>query len=486
MAEKNKTINRREFIKAASILSFAGLSGDVLGLNQLSQPLSNGSDYKALVFVFLAGGNDSFNMLVPKGNSQLRQNYETARRKVALESDTLHALSLQSPAKIYQDVEYDQFGLHPSCPDLAQLFNDQELSVICNIGNLIEPVSRQQVLDKTVNLPPQLFSHSDQQLQFQSEPTKPFRYGWGGKLAEMISSENLDTQISPLISVSGQNTFQVSQGAAISPYIMSVNGAIALAGNNGQRKVLLDNTLSSLNTSSHLMMQKYRDIFFSANEAQVVVENILSEADATGIDYDQIFADAGASYSDVGKGLKTIAQMINGRALMNNNRPIYFVKMNGFDTHKNVLTDHQSLMSDLNNGLKAFADVLKQQGDFDHTLTFIGSEFGRTMTPNGDDEGMGTDHAWGGHALLMGGMVNGGQLFGTHPDLTLNRGLDASTGRGRYIPSTSTSQAISVISHWFGVPKEELTSIVPSYVNMPDPFAADSNLQFFKATEELA
>jgi uncharacterized protein (DUF1501 family) len=172
--------------------------------------------------------------------------------------------------------------------------------------------------------------------------------------------------------------------------------------------------------------------------------------------------------------------MIAGRESTGNNRPIFFVKMGGFDGHKNLLTDHQLLLAELNGALKAFRNVLVEQGDFDKTLTFVGSEFGRTLTPNGDDESTGTDHAWGGHAMVLGGMIDGGRLYGTHPDLALDQGLDASTGRGRWIPTTATSQVNSVMAHWFGVPKENVPLLFPSINNFSDPFSQQENLNFIK------
>lgn len=450
------------------------------GLAKAQELLAPEQDYKALVYIFMAGGNDCFNLLVPHGESELRSNYETGRRTVAISNEELHPLELQSPAKIHNDAAYKGFGLHPSCTDLAKMFNQQELAFVCNLGNLVEPTTRQSILDSTATLPPQLYSHSDQQLQYQSEPVKPFRYGWGGRTAELLKEYNQSANISPLISLSGLNTFQVSLDNQFSTYAMSRTGAVALTKFTGNRKYLVNQNFTSVNESSHLMIKKYRDVFNSAKQAEVIVNTTFATAEQNSVDYDGIFSAANAATSKIGESLKTVAKMIAGRQSSSNNRPIYFVEMAGFDTHQNLLVNQQELLNELNNAISAFRNALVEQGDFDKALTFIGSEFGRTLTPNGDDEGAGTDHAWGGHAMMLGGMVNGGKLYGEHPDLTLNQGLDASEGRGRWIPTTATTQVNSVIAHWLGINKDTLPLLFPTVNNFTDPFAFEANLGFLK------
>ena len=476
---KLKGLSRRDFIKQTSCLGSAAAiqSLGLAGLLGASKSLAS-EDYKALVFIFLDGGNDSFNMLVPRGAGQLRDDYEAGRRVVALPANDLQSINLAAPATIYGGENYNDFGLHPACGHMADLFNDQEMSIICNVGNLYEPTSRDQFLNGGSTLPPQLFSHADQQQQFQSEPALPFRYGWGGRLAELTNSYNTSNLVSPLISLSGLNAFQVSRDSVLNPYALGANGVTPLWKYNGTRKTMVEDSMASIDSSSHLMMQKHRDIFDSAIQAESIINGAFAEADNTGVDYDAIFTAAGAGSSQIGGRLKTIAKMIAGRSSTGNNRPVYFVKVTGFDAHQNLLADHSILMGELNAALKGFRDALTQQNDFDKVLSFVGSEFGRTLTPNGNDASTGTDHAWGGHALVMGGMINGGQLFGEHPDLKLNQGLDASNGRGRWVPTTATTQCASVIAHWFGVSKPDLPQLFPTVANFPDPFHSDAKLGF--------
>ena len=486
MPIKSKSFSRREFLKRSSLLGSA-IAANSLGLTSfLSASKSYASnDYKALVFIFLNGGNDAFNMVVPTGTGDLRGNYEAGRRVVALPSDSLNSINLASPAKVYGGETYNDFGFHPACSDMADMFNDQEMSVVCNVGNLFEPTTRDQYFNGSVNLPPQLYSHADQARQFQSEPSLPFRYGWGGKLAELIDNFNAGGTVSPLISVSGLNAFQVSQDSSLSTYTMNASGLTPLwsytDNNNSKRKTMIEQVVGSVDSSSHLMMKKFRDVFNSAMSSQAILESAFNEADTTGVDYDAIFSSAGNYDSSIGKQLKTVAKMIAGRASTGNNRPIFFVKMGNFDAHQNLLEDHNTSMTELNAALKGFRDSLVAQEDFDKVLGFVGSEFGRTLTPNGEDSTTGTDHAWGGHALLLGGMVNGGRFFGEHPDFKLNEGLDASNGRGRWVPTTSTSQCVSVIANWFGVSQNDLPLLYPTITNFSDPFNADANLDFFNS-----
>jgi uncharacterized protein (DUF1501 family) len=480
------TFSRRDFLKrSSSIAAAATLSANSLGLAGLlraSDALASNEEYKALVFVFLNGGNDSFNMIVPTGSSQLRTNYVNNRGIVALSEQSLNPLNLQSTPTIYGDtIETSEFGMHAECADLAEMFNNQELAVLCNIGNLVMPITRDEYINNSLqvaDLPPRLFSHSDQQRQFQSEPISNFSYGWGGRMAEFLTQYNTNSLVSPLISVAGLNPFQVSLNGEINAYSLSADGIRSLNGFSGARSLLVNNSMDSIDASAHLMAQKYASVYGSAVDAETIVQSVFNIADATGVDFDDIFAAAGVSAeSIVGSRLKTVARMIAGRSTESNKRPIYFVEMNGFDTHANMLPNHNARMEELNAALKAFRDCLHAQSDFDKVLTYVGSEFGRTLTPNGNDPATaGTDHAWGGNVLTFGGMVEGGRFYGTFPDLRLNQGLDV--GRGRFIPTHSSSQCSAIIASWMGIPNDDINQIFPTLSNFPDPFDVNTNINF--------
>jgi len=221
--------------------------------------------------------------------------------------------------------------------------------------------------------------------------------------------------------------------------------------------------MSAATMGTDLLGQKYADVFQSARTAEVIIRAAFDEAESKGVDYDAIFQAAGGTETATQTRLKTVAKMIAGRSFTTNQRPIYFVSMRGYDTHQNILGAHANLMADLDASLKGFRDALVAQGDFDSVITMVGSEFGRTFTPNGNNLSAGSDHGWGGHILFMGGSVDGGRLLGTHPDFRLNQGLD--TGRGRWIPTTSSSQCAAELARWMDVPEAELLSMFPSLTN---------------------
>ena len=477
-------ISRRKFLKNSSQYSLATAvaanSVGMLGLLNASDVMADPNDpndYKALVFIMLEGGNDCFNMIVPTGSGALRTNYELGRGVVALPEEGLHSLNLVSPAKVHEGSDSSEFAMHPSCSAMAELFNNQDLAVICNAGNLVTPISREQYFSGVADLPPQLYSHTDQERQLQSEPTNPFIYGWGGRMAEMLTPYNTDNQVSPLISISGLNSFQVTRDSQINTYALGRDGVAPLYGFYGYRQAIVESSMQSIDSSSHLMAQKYRDTFDSAQLAETIVQGAFQEAESSGVDYDGIFTAAGGTNSVLTRELKTLAKMIAGRSNNNNNRPVYFISVGGFDNHQKLLPDHEALMADLNASLKGFRDCLDAQGDFDKVLTMVCSEFARTFTPNGDDPvESGTDHGWGGHMMVMGDMVNGGRFYGSHPNLALDEGLD--TDRGRWIPTTANSQCAAIAANWMGVAESDLSGLFPTLDNFPNPFDISENLGF--------
>ncbi len=437
--------------------------------------MAQSTDYKALVYVYLFGGNDSFNMVVPKEAGDLRTRYESGRGSIALPANDLHQLNLLSPALISNGESYDGFGMHPNCPDLATIFNNGEMGVLSNIGNLIEPTDRTSFEAASQQLPPQLFSHADQSRQLLSEPISAIRYGWGGRVAEILADLNPDPTLSPLVSTAGLNPFQLTLNRSISTYSTGTQGPSALRNNTTVRSTMLDGYMRA--PSFDLFSQRYRDVYDSAVLANSTVGQAFDIANSSSVEYDSIFTAAGAENTPLGDQLKAIAKLIGGRAASSNNRPVYFVRIGGFDQHTSLLEDHGERMQELNNGLKGFRDALIEQGDFENTLTHIGSEFGRTFTPNSS----GTDHGWGGNMMVMGGAVNGGHMYGRYPDLVLGGERDAdSRNRGRWIPQTSTHQAAAIMSHWLGVERGDLNDIFPTLSNFDDPFGANVNLDFIR------
>lgn len=463
-------VKRREFLRqglaGATTLTVAGLGGLLPGRSAHAQ---TAQDYKALVFLFLAGGNDSYNMLAPTSGT-LRTRYDNGRGFIALPSADLNPIALAQPADIFGGTTHSDFGFHPSCPQIARMFNAGEMTLVCNAGNLVTPVDRVEYQSGGASLPPQLFSHADQQRQFQSEPTNPFRFGWGGRMAELLAAYNSDPQVSPLITLSGLNAFQVSRDSFINPYGLSNEGALSLNSFNGLRRSMMEGSMAAAAASDDLLTQKYAEVFQTARTAEVIVRAAFDAAAVNGVDYDGVFAAAGGTDTTTQRRLKTVAKMIAGRSATANFRPIFFVSMGGFDTHQNLLPDHEILMTDLDASLQGFRNALVAQGDFDNVVTVVGSEFGRTFSPNGNNIAAGSDHGWGGHIMFLGGPVNGSRLLGTHPDFRLNTELD--TGRGRWIPTTSTSQCAAELARWMDVPEADILSMFPSlgnFAGVPGP-----------------
>ena len=396
-------LNRRQFGSCLSDIGLSAMTINALGLSALlssSNSMAQADDYKALVYVYLFGGNDSFNMVAPKEPGGLRSRYDDGRGLVALPANDLIGLNLKSNALISSGESYNGFGMHPDCGDLASMFNNGELSILSNVGNLIEPIDRSAFFSSDAKLPPQLFSHSDQSRQLLSEPTSTTRYGWGGRVAEILTDKNSDSSLSPLVSTAGLNAFQLTLNRSINTYATGTQGPSAIRNNTTVRRTMLDGFMRA--ASFDLFSERYRDVFNSGAVSNATVGQAFDIANNSSVDYNAIFNSAGAMGTSLGDQLQAVAKLIAGRSVSNNSRPIYFVRIGGFDQHTSLLEDHSERMIELNNGLKAFRDALIEQGDFDKTLTHIGSEFGRTFTPNSS----GTDHGWGGNMMVMGGAVN--------------------------------------------------------------------------------
>ena len=496
MAKKDQSdsIARRDFLRQSTCKAL-GITGVVNTLAHLrlttaalaaDAPLTG--DYKALVVLFLFGGNDSNNMLVPTNQHPQRGTYETGRGILALPDDSLAKLNFPSASD-------QQFGLHPRMAAAQSIFNEGELAFVANVGTLAFPVTRQEYLSGSVPLPPQLFSHSDQQEQWQSSiPDRPFQSGWGGRAADLLNaSYNASSEVSMSISLAGVNQLQVGTSGDVVQYAVGTNGAISLAGfggnygnafdtagnyrnsDTGRRLRTLDQVMRY--THENLMEENYNEVVRRARANEGIIGEAGAAAVASGVDFDAIFDNA---KTRLGDQLKQIARLIAGRDCLGNRRQIFFCSAGGYDTHQDQLNSHGNLMEELGNALSAFNDAMKAAGTHDQVMTISHSDFTRTFTPNGDDPGSsGSDHGWGGHHFAMGGPVRGGQIYGTYPDLTVEGPDDTNGRRGRTIPTTSVEQFSAVPARWLGVESSALEAIFPNLRRFDDPFAVSSaNLNF--------
>ena len=255
-------------------------------------------------------------MVAPKESGVLRTRYENGRGRVALPANDLHALNLRSNALISSGESYNGFGMHPDCADLADMFNDAEMGILSNVGNLIEPTDRSSFSDVSQQLPPQLFSHADQSRQLLSEPISNIRYGWGGRVAEILANQNSDPSLSPLVSTAGLNPFQLTLNRLISTYSTGTQGPSALRNNTNTRNTMLDGFMRA--PSFDLFSQRYRDVYDSAVLANATVGQAFDIANSSSVDYDDIFSAAGARGTRLGDQLQAVAKLIAGREASTN------------------------------------------------------------------------------------------------------------------------------------------------------------------------
>lgn len=514
--EKEWLRGRRDFLRQTSCaaLGVTGLVNALAHLRLMTAAMAQGSPgggYKALVFLFLNGGNDSNNLVVPAGtaaDSPARADYESGRGVLALPAAGLHPMNLPPDCRAftqYYGGNQQPLGWHPAASGLAGLFNAGKLGVVANVGTLAYPVpSRAAYSSGLVPLPSQLFSHSDQQMQWQSSlPDRPFTSGWGGRAADLLhASYNsaASSKVSMSISLAGVNSFQVGTGGEVVQYVVQPSGTVNLSG-YGTNYTSALNTDGSYKTSDqgkrfkafedamrlthdNLHEEEYNRIVRRARATEGIIGAAMQPTTSgSATTLDAHFAQADHSLGDQ---LKMVARLIAGRSLLGNQRQIFFVQVGGYDTHQNMLASHANLMNELSTGLQAFHDALNDPSvnAWNDVVTFTASDFNRTFTPNNTDPTKaGSDHAWGGHALVMGGAVRGGNLYGQFPSLKTGNAsgsIDAgSSARGRWIPTTSVDQYCAHMAKWLGAGTNELAAIFPNLPRFDDPFAsANANLNF--------
>jgi uncharacterized protein (DUF1501 family) len=441
---------RRTFIRqaACAALGTTGLLNTVFDLRKLSAATVPGGDYKALVCLFLYGGNDANNMIVPRDAAGYAS-YAAARGNLAIAQPSLLPLALQNG-------DGRDFGFHPSMPELQQLFNSGKVGVVANVGTLVAPITRAQYLAKSVAVPPHLFSHSDQSVQWQtSVPDQLSRTGWGGRTADLLRSHNSESQISLAISIAGTNTFEV--GNSVIPYQVSPDGALAFQGmtgsNNANVRFQAFKDLLAL-PQNNILAQTYADTV----KRSIAQNDLLTTALAGVAPLTTTFP-----ANSLGRQLNMVAKMIAARNSLNMRRQIFFCSVQGYDTHGDQLTAHANLLTELSQGLNAFYNATTELGVANDVATFTASDFGRTFPTNGS----GSDHGWGSHQLVMGGAVQGGRLYGSFPTLAVNGPDD--TGQGRWIPTTSVDEFSATLASWFGVSASDLPTVLPNIGRFAQP-----------------
>jgi uncharacterized protein (DUF1501 family) len=516
MAESYK-ISRRKFL-ATGTCGTMGLGSLINTVAQLqlinSAAAANvggvdvvGSDYKALVCLFLRGGCDSNNVIIPTAGNPQAAAYTSDRNVVGIRNGVVHATLNPSGIDDTLPVAVSSggpFGLHPSLSNIASMYGSGEVAFISNVGTLAHPTTTANY--ESVGLPKQLFSHADQVTEWMSSISdKPYTSGWGARVADLYHSTwNPASQTSMLITAAGNNQFM--NGGDVPQYSVTSAGAISLAsfsnssdpyGNalntDGSYKTnSTGNRLKSLErimnySHAHLLEDGYTAVVRRARENEAIVTEATTVAAGLGLDLDATWATYGAS-GGVADELKAIAKLIAGRDCLGNKRQIFFVDIGGFDNHQDINADLGDLLSAVDKAVGAFNQSMKNLAaadpDFayDKVTTFQASDFNRTWTPNSDDPTTaGTDHAWGSHSFVIGGAVQGGEVYGAFPELAVGGLSDVPSGtRGRWIPTTAVDQYAAVLAKWFGVlpGSTEMNTIFPNLGRFDDPFGISANLGF--------
>lgn len=444
---------RRNFLSysGCSLLGYSSITNTILNLKlagAAAADQSDVSDYKALVCLFLFGGNDSYNMLIPAEPDEY-QRYQATRGNLAIPlSGTKNpALILPRPS-----VDGRKFAVHPAMSGMRDLYASGQLAFLANTGTLVEPTTVSSYKNRSSRVPSALFSHNDQRDQWQTGlPDTRSKSGWLGRAMDLLVSSEKESVFNA-ISLNGNNLIQT--GHRSRPFTIRSDGSVAmqsdlasplfelfrrsqLAGTSKQQSILYSD-FSNTSKESIENNQRFLADFSSVNLPAVqYVDSTLSNS-----------LDAAAKSIQVGKkrGYK---------------RQTFFLLVPGWDNHQNLLEDHQLLLNDVSHSVSRFQTTLEKLGLSENVTTFSASDFARTLRSNG----RGTDHAWGGNHFISGGAVNGGSVYGSYPShLSLNDGLDIGKN-GRLLPTTSCDEYFADLLRWFGVPRHSLTDVLPNLPN---------------------
>ncbi len=445
-----KASERRAFLRRAGQLGVAGIAAPwAINLASMGEAAAfTASDYKALVCVFLYGGNDYGNTVVPYDATNYAK-YAAIRTGIATPRASLAATALTPTVALPNG---QQLALAPEMTALKSLFDAGKLAVQLNVGPLVQPTTLAQYNAKSVPLPPKLFSHNDQQSTWQASSPEGAVNGWGGRLGDMAMSNNGNATFS-CISVSGNAVFVAGRNAL--QYQLSTSGAVPIAGIKSAAfgSTAISTAIQSLSTqtSSHVLMNEYSRII----QRSIASESAVSAA-LTGV---APFTTAFPAGNSLATQLQVVAKMIAARNVLGVKRQVFFVSLGGFDLHDYLPSQHPPLLTNISNAMAAFYNATVELGVQNSVTAFTASDFGRTFASNGD----GSDHGWGSHHFVLGGAVNGQRFYGTAPAPAVNGTEDV--GQGRLLPTTSVDQFAATLATWFGVSASELLTVIPNIGN---------------------
>ncbi len=489
---KSQPINRRKFLRQfnCAALGSSAILNTLLNLRLANSVVAQSTppDNKALVCIFLSGGIDSFNLLVPW--EQTRYNIYAATRGP---SGSEGGLALNRSSLLQLSAPVNDFGLHPSCANLQAMANGtgafagkKRLAFLANAGTLIQPITKAQFndwengQDAALPVPKALFSHSDQVEQWQTAVPQGMSQlsGWAGRAADILQSSYNSGATSMSISLGGNNVFQV--GNTTQQFVITPSGAaLSFEGNTGGadgnalqvKNSALRGTLEQHYTN--LLTESFARLTKQSDDAQLFFQAQFDSPTAQlGSAIDALFP----SDNYVAMTLKAVVQTIKIRSLLGLRRQTFFVNYGGWDHHAELLNTEAGMLSTLDTAIGAYQQALEILNLQNDVITFTSSDFGRTLRSNGH----GTDHAWGGNALVFGGKVDGGKIFGTYPDLTLDGPDDVGRG-GRLLPSTPVDLYFAELLRWFGVPAGSMAYVLPNIANFWNPNSATPPLGFVLA-----
>jgi uncharacterized protein (DUF1501 family) len=434
--------SRREFLKdTLRSVTALGAAGSMAKFGEMNA-LAAGSGYQALVCVFLLGGNDGHNTVIPITTAQQNYNlYQQNRGGLALAQNTLLPIANGS----------DTYGLHPSLVEIQGLYNQGKAAVLANVGMLVQPITRAVYLtNNSALVPSALFSHSDQSNQWQTGiPSGTGSSGWGGRITDLLQAQNAGAIFPPMTATNscelfctGVQTFP----ATVPPTGMATLSALSSASANAGMQQLLtfDNGVQLVQAANGIMTR--------GNTYANTLTGLLN-----GVNLQTQFP-AG---NPLAAQLQTVARVMAVRGQLGLNRQIFFCMLDGFDTHSAQMETQTPLLQQLSQGVLAFYKATQELGIDGNVTTFTASEFGRTLTPSGSD---GSDHAWGNHHFIIGTGVQGGKFYGNFPLLAPGGANDANA-RGTLIPTTAVDQYGSTLAQWFGVPQGSLATVFPNIAN---------------------
>ena len=465
----SKKYSRRQFIGTASCAALGSTTffstlfnlGMTNAAAAAARPLF-GNDYKALVCILLAGGNDSFNMLIPRGPAEYAE-YAEIRSNLAIPQANILPIN---PATN----DGKEYGVHPSMPEVQQLFESGQLAFLSNVGTLVTPTTMSEIMNGTANLPLGLYSHADQIQQWQTSiPDERATTGWAGRMADILNSMNTNQNISMNISLAGNNLFQSGNQVVEYPILPYGNGSIGITGYgeggafNQIRTAAISNMLEQ--EYQNLFEKTYADVTRNAQEAHELFSTAIAQVDPFSTQF---------SNNYVSNSLEMVAKTIASRNTLGACRQTFFVTFGGWDHHDELTNNQENMLGILSQALNDFNNAMVELGLENDVTTFTISDFARTLTSNGN----GSDHGWGGNQLVMGGAVNGGDIYGTYPALYEDGPLDL--GRGVFLPTLSADEFFAELALWFGVSTGDLDQVFPNITNFYSPGNPDLPIGFMQ------